>query len=103
MQHTLSERVNLGYNLGAEWNGETAEPTFIYTITTGCALGEKTGAYAELYGFIPQKSAADHLFDGGLTYLLKQNIQFDISGGFGLTPAAPDYFIALGFSFRLKD
>jgi len=103
MQHTLSKKLSLGYNLGAEWDGETAIPAFIYTVTTGYAISDKVGTYAELYGFAPQKSTADHRFDCGISYLLKTNMLIDISGGFGLTGNAPDYYGALGFSFRLKN
>ena len=45
MSHTLTPRLSLGYNLGAEWDGETPEPTFIYTLTTAYAISEKAGAY----------------------------------------------------------
>lgn len=103
MQHTLSQKFSIGYNLGAEWNGETAEPAFIYTLTTGYSISDKIGAYLEIYGFAPQYSKADHRFDGGLNFLLKENILLDISGGAGITENAPDYYMALGFSFRLKD
>lgn len=103
MQHTLSQKFTFGYNLGAEWNGETPEPAFIYTVTTGCSISDKVGAYLEVYGFAPQFSKADHRFDGGLNFLLKENILLDISGGAGITENAPDYYMALGFSFRLKD
>jgi hypothetical protein len=102
MQHTLSEKVSLGYNLGAEWDGESPEPTFIYTLTSGFALSEKFGSFIELYGFAPQKGKADHRFDAGLTYLFNSNVMADLSGGVGLTPNAPDYFISAGFSFRFK-
>lgn len=101
MQHTLSDKINLGYNLGAEWDGETPEPTFIYTLTTGISLSEKTGCFVELYGFAPQKDTAEHRFDAGFTYLISDNFMIDASGGFGITENAPDYFAAAGFSFRL--
>lgn len=103
LQHTLSEKVSLAYNLGAEWDGETPEPTFLYTLAGGYTFTEKLGGYIELYGFAPQKSISDHRFDGGLTYLIKKNIMVDISGGMGISKHAPDYYVALGFSFRLKD
>lgn len=102
MQHSLSDKISLGYNLGAEWDGESPEPTFIYTLTSGFELSEKFGSYIEIYGFAPQKGKADHRFDGGLTYLITSNVMVDLSGGVGLTPNAPDYFISTGFSFRFK-
>jgi hypothetical protein len=102
MQHTLSKRMSLAYNLGAEWDGETPETSFIYTLTTGYSLTEKLGGYLELYGFAPQNQETDHRFDGGLTYLINNNVIFDISGGFGLSPNSPLHFISLGFSYRFK-
>ena len=101
MQHTLSDKISLGYNLGAEWDGETPDATFIYTLTAGFSLSEKTGCYVEVYGFAPQNDTADHRFDCGFTYLLSNNFMLDASGGFGITENAPDYYTALGFSFRL--
>ncbi len=102
MQHTISEKQSLSYNLGSEWNGETAEATFIYTLTTGYSFSEKMSGYVELYGFIPQLEKPDHRFDFGINYLLNPNHQLDISGGFGLSKTSPNYFVSLGYSFRVK-
>lgn len=100
MQHTLSERFSLSYNLGSEWDGVSPEPTFIYTLTTGCSITKKLGSYIELFGFAPQKQTALHSFDGGITYLITNDFMLDLSSGVGLTELAPDYYCAFGFSFR---
>lgn len=102
MQHTLSKKISLAYNLGAEWNGENAEHSYIYTLTSGFSLTDKIGCYTELYGFIPTENKADHRFDCGLTYLINNDFMADISGGFGLTENAPKNYIALGLSYRFK-
>ncbi len=102
MQHTLSSNLSLGYNLGAEWNGETPEPTYLYTLTVGKSWTERLGSYAEIYGFVPQGEKAAHLVDLGFTYLLTNDLMADISGGFGLTDNAPHNFIAMGISFRIN-
>jgi hypothetical protein len=101
MQHTLSERFSLSYNLGSEWDGISSEPTFIYTLTTGCAITKKLGSYVELFGFVPQKQTANHSFDGGITYLITNDFMLDLSSGVGLTELAPNYYCAFGFSFRM--
>ncbi|WP_395054033.1 transporter [Flavobacterium sp.] len=101
MQHTLSEKVSLSYNLGAEWDGFSAEPTFIYTLTTGYSITNKLGTYIELFGFAPQKSKANHNFDAGITYLINNNFMLDLSSGIGITKNAPDHYLAVGFSFRI--
>ena len=102
MQHTIGDKQSLSYNLGAEWNGVNKKPTFIYTLTSGYYLTETIGAYIEFYGFVPQIGKADHRFDLGLTYLFNDNHQLDISGGFGLSAISPEYYLALGYSFRFK-
>lgn len=101
MQHALSKKVSLSYNLGAEWNGFSPEPTFIYTVATGYSITEKLGSYIELFGFAPQQQTANHNFDGGFTYLISPNFMVDASAGVGITENAPDHYWALGFSFRL--
>ncbi len=100
MQHTLSDKLNLGYNIGAEWDGFSAETTFVYTLTTGYSITKKLGSYIELYGFLPQNNMANHNLDGGITYLINNNFMVDLSSSIGITNNAPKHYFAFGFSFR---
>lgn len=101
MQHSLNDKWSLSYNLGAEWDGFSAEPTFIYTLASGYSFSDKLGSYIELFGFAPQNDKANHSFDGGITYLINNNFMLDLSSGIGITGNAPDYYMAFGFSFRI--
>ncbi len=103
MQHSLSKTFTLGYNLGAEWDGQLPAPTYIYTLTLGRSISEKFSSYIEVYGFLPEASKGDHRFDGGISYLITPNILIDISGGFGITDNAPKHYAALGLSYRWKN
>ncbi len=102
MQHTLSKKATLGYNIGEEWNGETPDPTFIYTLTIGYSLPSNFGSYIEMYGTKPHQQNFEHKFDGGITYLVGQNLLFDISGSIGLSKIHPSNYISLGCSFRFN-
>ncbi len=102
MQHTLSKKITLAYNLGADWDGEIPEPTFIYTLTAGITITEKLGTYIELYGFAPQNNVTDHRADGGFTYLITNDVMVDVSAGFGITKQSPNSYYALGFSYRFN-
>lgn len=101
-QHTLSDRLNLGYNLGAEWNGETPGPTGIYTISGAYAVTDKLGGFVESYGFISESQNADHRFNGGITYLVNENLQADLSSGFEISKTSPDYHFSCGISYRFS-
>jgi hypothetical protein len=102
MQNTLSKTIGLGYNIGAEWDGFTNTPTYIYTFAPGFNLSEKWYGYIEAFGFINKDDAPQHSIDGGLAYFINNNLKLDISGGVGITEAAPDFYIAVGGSWRFK-
>ena len=99
--HTLSDKFSLSYNLGAEWNGETPEADFLYTLSLGYAITKRMAAYIETYSFFPETSKADNRADAGITYKFTPVVQWDVSGGIGLCSNAPDYFLSTGISFRL--
>jgi hypothetical protein len=101
LAHTLSDRLSLSYNLGAEWNGETPEAAFLYTLSLGYTITDRLGAYIESYSFFPEESKADNRFDAGLTIKFSPVVQWDISGGLGLSKNAPDHFIGTGLSARM--
>jgi hypothetical protein len=99
--HTLSERFSLGYNLGAEWDGETAIPEYFYSIAAGIGFTDNLGMFVESFGMIPEEGVSEHLFDSGFTYRLLPNFQLDLSGGIGLNSNSTDNFISLGITYRL--
>ena len=101
MQHTLSDKLSLGYNLGCEWDGMTPETSFVYTVTTGYSINNMISCYLELFGFATEKDKANHNFDVGFTYLINNNFLVDLSSGVGITDNAPDHYLALGCSFRI--
>ncbi len=101
--HTLSDRLSIGYNLGAEWDGESAVPGYFYSLALGIGITDKIGMFAESYGLITEEGEAEHLVDAGITYLLLPNLQLDISGGLGMNEEAIDNFISFGLSYRIPD
>ncbi len=99
--HTLSQRFSVGYNVGVEWDGETAVPGYFYSAVLGVQITDQLGGFVESFGLMPEKGDEEHLLDAGLTYLLSPNFQLDISGGLGLSDNAIDNFISFGFTYRL--
>ena len=86
--HTLSQRFSVGYNVGVEWDGETAVPGYFYSAVLGVQITDQLGGFVESFGLMPEKGDEEHLLDAGLTYLLSPNFQLDISGGLGLSDNA---------------
>lgn len=99
--HTLSDRLSLGYNLGADWDGNTGRPSLVYSIAFGITITDKFGTFVENYGVFPERGNAEHLIDAGITFLVLNNLQLDASAGLGLTDNAADRFISLGVTYRI--
>ena len=83
LSHTLSDRVALGYNLGAAWESAPGESirrkALLYTATIGLALTERVGAFLEVFGDQPVTDIgrSTSSFDGGLTILVMPTLQLD--------------------------
>ncbi len=97
--HTLSEKISLGYNLGMEWEG--AEEAGIYTLVLGIGLTDRLSIYIEQFGALLGDFNLEGSANGGLTYLLSNNFQIDLTGGLGLTNHEEDAFVSVGLSWRL--
>ncbi|MCX6316783.1 MAG: transporter [Bacteroidetes bacterium] len=100
-QNSITENIALGYNLGAEWDGEDTSPDWIYTFAPGFNLGKKWYGYAELYGSVRKNEAPAHHVAGGLACYFSDNSKLDFSGSYGITEVANDWYVAIGYSFRL--
>lgn len=107
--HSLSDRLSFGYNLGMRLEtGEEVDDRdtlsfLVYTAALGISLSDRLGAFVELFGDLPASAPGGpaNSFDGGFTYLLRDNLQLDLAAGVGLSDAAADWFLGLGVSFRL--
>ncbi len=104
VQHSLTDKYALSYNAGCAWDPFTYTPAYIYTLSNAYAFTDRLGAFVEFYGqFSSDEYEAGHLFDSGLTYLIRENMQLDISGGVGMTEWAQDWFLSAGYSLRLPN
>jgi hypothetical protein len=98
--HTLSERLSLGYNLGMEWEG--AEESGIYTLVLAVGLTDRLGLYVEPFGTISGDFDFQNSVNAGLTYLVNNDFQLDLTGGLGVSSDSEDAFVSMGFSWRIK-
>ena len=56
--------------------------------------------FAEYAGTFSDRGGPQHVVDFGTTYKATRNQQIDLRGGAGLSAAALDHFIGVGYSFR---
>jgi hypothetical protein len=101
LTYDITDRLGIAVQYGLSWDGFTPNPTTSYTLSLGYGITDKLSAFVEPYGFLPNNGDELHLINGGFTYLINDDFQVDLTGGFGLNEAAPDNFINCGASFLL--
>ncbi len=105
--HELTPRLALGYNAGAAWESSADHPDrdafVLYSLALGAGLTDRLGAFFEVFGDrqVTDPAASSVSADTGLTFLLTEVLQLDVSVGRGLRGPADDLFVGTGLSFRL--
>jgi hypothetical protein len=70
------------------------------SLSLGRSLGEHLGAFVEYGGTFTSDTGPFHQVDTGATWIPRSDTQLDLSFGFGLSPAAPNFFVGIGVSRR---
>lgn len=98
ISHDLSQTLSIGYNLG--YNKVSGVPgSIIYTLALAKSIGSWS-IYAELFGENSKKESPNN-FDIGLTYLIRDNIQSDVSFGKGFNNDFNYFAVGISWSYDL--
>jgi hypothetical protein len=101
IQEELHEKWIFSLSGGLLWDGFSTSSNFIYNASTSYTFKKKWMVTAECFGFIshnlPQNS-----FDGSVTYVINDLIQFGITAGAGLTSAASKNYFAVNGSWGIN-
>ena len=91
------------YNRAIDEATSAAYGEFAQSWTIAYTLTERFGAYTEWFVLVPDGADSvrtEHYFNGGFTFLLSNDVQFDIRAGVGASEASDDYFLGSGMSVR---
>lgn len=101
-RHNISRTILIRYNAGMEWKHFDEQQYFVYSFSPGFNIGERWFAYIEAFGYLWKGYQPINSLDAGLAFYINNNFKVDASAGIGLSKLAPDYFYALGVSFRFR-
>jgi hypothetical protein len=102
MEWDLSDDWLLTLNNGLFWDGEEINPSYFNSLGLDWMLMQRVGVFAEVYGNYDKINGLLPGFNGGIIWRAKENLQFDLSSGFGLAKEMPNGFINGGLSYRLN-
>ena len=95
VSHELSESFEIAYNLGYSKYFEQDNGLLVYSLVIAKSFGN-LGAFVEIFG----DSYSN--WDLGITYLIKDNLQADISYGQGINNELSYLSIGTAWNFNLK-
>lgn len=95
VSHELSESFELAYNLGYTKYFEQDNGLVVYSLVVAKSFGN-LGAFVEIFG------ESYSSWDLGITYLIKDNLQADISYGQGINNELSYLSIGAAWNFSLK-
>lgn len=78
-EHFVNDWFCIGYNVGTEWDGETATPTIFLGLGLYFDITEQIGTFAETYNYIHPGEGNRYLTEFGLTWLVSRRVQLDLA------------------------
>jgi hypothetical protein len=76
---------------------------YAQSLTVGVSLSEQIGMYNEVFGIFPHgavETGPEYYYNGGFTFLVNNNLQFDVRAGWGLNDRSDDFFAGAGGAIR---
>jgi hypothetical protein len=102
--HSLAKNWTASGMLAVMWPTEQARRnvTGQSSLYIDRQLTQAWDAYIEYSGAFPQRGGPQHLIDFGTAYKLSLRQQLDFHWNFGLSAAATNHSVGLGYSFRFQ-
>ncbi len=101
----LSSRFSLGANLGASYGADGVGDRFTQafgSLAAGFSATDRLGTFVEWFGFSEEEKdgPSTHYVNGGVSYLINNDLIVDARIGTGLNDPDPDWFAGIGASVR---
>lgn len=102
----VNEWFNIGYNIGAEWDGYTATPATFLAVCLGFSITDNLGAFVECYNYFTKygmgNTEAEANIDLGLNWLVHKKVQLDIYAGINCQDPKNGIMAGLGVAWLIN-
>lgn len=78
-EHSITDWFGICYNVGAEWDGETATPTSFLGFGLYFGITEQISSFMETYNYFHPEKGNEYLTEFGLTWLVSRRVQLDLA------------------------
>lgn len=102
LSHSPDGPVGLSLYGGVEGTDHSGDPgaNIFSSVAASYSITDNLGSFVEFYWIIPENQTQT-FFDGGLTYLITDNVQVDLHAGVQLPHEKDTYFVGAGVGWLL--
>lgn len=105
-QNDVTDWFNIGYDVGAEWDGVTAIPATFLGVCLGFNISDNFGAFLESYNYFTKysmkKTEVECNLDFGFTCTVHPRVQLDLYGMFNCQDPKSNNGIGLGVAWLIN-
>ena len=105
-QNDVTDWFNIGYNVGAEWSGDSHIPSTFLALCLGFNITDNFGAFVESYNYFTRygkgNTEAECNLDFGFTYTVHPRVQLDLYGMFNCQNPKDFNGIGLGVAWLIN-
>ena len=99
--HTLSQRMDLGYDFGLEWDGDSEKPIAAANLWMAYQLASRFGLYAESVNHFRKHDKPTFDVGLGFTWKLNRRIVFDVFGQMSCDNLGDYFGVSAGFCWLI--
>ena len=100
-ENSLSDKLSLGYNVGAEWDGASPSPATFLAVGLGYAISDDFGCFVESYNYLAKGGNA-YCADFGLNYMVARKVQIDVAANLDLRNPAQCWAVSFGVAWQIN-
>lgn len=101
-EHTVTDWLVVGYNVGAEWDGETAMPNTFLGFGVYFDISEHIGTFVETYNYLHPEEDNQYLTEFGFTWLVSRRVQLDLAADLDFQNLGKHYAVSGGVAWLIN-
>lgn len=101
-ENGINDWFSLCYNVGAEWDGETATPTTFLSLCLNFGITDRLGAYVESFNYLHPEDGNQYKAGLGLTWLASRRVQLYLSADTDLQNIGKHFAINGGMAWLIN-
>jgi hypothetical protein len=100
-ENPLNDKLSLGYNVGAEWDGLSPSPLAFVALCLGCSVTDDLGCFVESYNYFG-KAGNQFCADLGFNYMVARKVQLDVAANLDLCNPANCWAVSFGVAWQIN-